>query len=168
MTLEESIAKAFSMDEATWQRHANPWSVWTRFTTLPLLILAVWSRVWLRWWSLVPVAASVLWTWLNPRIFSKPRSTNNWASKAVLGERVWLNRDRIPVPPHHRLLPGILNVVSGLGVPFVIWGLAALKVWPTLFGTALVFLGKLWFADRMVWLYEDMKDVNPEYRNWLY
>ncbi|MGC8844762.1 MAG: hypothetical protein ACP5QY_02840 [Candidatus Hydrogenedens sp.] len=22
--------------------------------------------------------------------------------------------------------------------------------------------------DRMVWLYEDMKDAMPEYKNWLY
>ncbi|NJM71476.1 MAG: hypothetical protein HC862_15300 [Scytonema sp. RU_4_4] len=27
----------------------------------------------------------------------------------------------------------------------------------------LVLLSKLWFIDRMVWLYEDMKDANPEY-----
>ena len=29
------------------------------------------------------------------------------------------------------------------------------------------FVGKLWFLDRMVWLYEDMKDVG-EYGEWLY
>ena len=48
MTLEEKIARSFSMSEDTWQRHSNPWSVWTRFTALPLIILAAWSRVWLR------------------------------------------------------------------------------------------------------------------------
>jgi hypothetical protein len=26
MTLEEGIARGFRMDEATWERHANPWS----------------------------------------------------------------------------------------------------------------------------------------------
>ncbi|MGH1393463.1 MAG: DUF6653 family protein [Trichormus sp.] len=29
-------------------------------------------------------------------------------------------------------------------------------------------LGKLWYLDRMVWLYTEMKDINPEYRSWLY
>ncbi|MGI5835057.1 MAG: DUF6653 family protein [Chloroflexota bacterium] len=168
MTLEEKIARSFSMSEETWQRHANPWSVWTRFTALPLIILAAWSRVWLRRWALIPIALSLLWTWLNPRIFSKPRSTDNWASKAVLGERVWLNRNRIPIPGHHSFLPNLLNVVSGVGGAFVVWGVAALRVWPTLFGSALVFLGKLWFIDRMVWLYEEMKEATPEYKSWLY
>lgn len=168
MTLERSIAASFKMDEATWARHANPWSVWTRFTVLPLLILAIWSRVWLGWWCLIPVTIVIGWMWLNPRIFPKPNSTNNWASKAVLGERVWLNRDNVPVPKHHQGVPNILSVVSTSGVIFLIWGLVALNVWPTLLGVALVYLGKLWFIDRMVWLYEDMKDVQPEYRSWLY
>ena len=168
LTLERKIAHYFRMTEEAWARHANPWSVWTRNTVLPLLIIAIWSRAWLGWWALVSVALAVLWTWLNPRIFSKPRSTNNWASKAVLGERVWLNRDEVPVPEHHRTVPLVLNVVSAIGMVFLIWGLIALDIWPTLLGTAIAYLGKLWFVDRMVWLYEDMKDAMPEYKSWLY
>lgn len=45
MTLERAIAHTFSMSDAVWMRHAHPWSVWTRFTVLPLLIVAIWSRV---------------------------------------------------------------------------------------------------------------------------
>ena len=148
--------------------HANPWSFWTRFTVLPLLILAIWSRVWLGWWAFVPIAAAVLWMWLNPRIFPKPQSTKNWASKGVFGERVWLNRNQIPVPLHHRTLPNLLSVVSAVGMVFVIWGVSAIAIWPTLLGATVVYLSKLWFIDRMVWLYEDMKNVEPEYRSWLY
>jgi hypothetical protein len=158
MTFERKVAQLFQMSEEAWARHANPWSVWTRFTALPLLILAFWSRVWIGWWSLIPVAASLLWTWLNPRIFPKPRSTESWASKGVLGERLWLNRDRVPVPAHHRILPHVLSLVSAAGMIFVIWGVAVFSVWPLLLGVALVYLGKLWFLDRMVWLYEEMKD----------
>jgi len=44
--------------------------------------------------------------------------------------------------------------------------LAELAIWPTLLGLALTFLGKLWFVDRMAWLYEEMKDATPEYRSW--
>ncbi|MBX9255391.1 hypothetical protein H1Q63_15855 [Desmonostoc muscorum CCALA 125] len=50
--------------------------------------MPVWSRVWLGWWSLIPVTIAVLWMWLNPRIFPKPQSTYHWISKGVLGERV--------------------------------------------------------------------------------
>lgn len=168
MTLENNVAQWFQMDEGTWARHANPWSVWTRNTVLPLLVLACWSRIWLGWWSLLPIAIAIFWTWLNPRLFSKPESTDSWASKAVLGERVWLNRDKTPVPARHRLMPNILTTVSAIGSAFVIWGVIALAIWPVLFGAALTYAGKLWFLDRMVWLYEDLKDTNPEYRSWLY
>ncbi|MBP1929968.1 hypothetical protein J2741_002564 [Methanolinea mesophila] len=145
------------MDEEAWARHTNPWSVWTRNTVLPLLILAIWSRVWLGWWALIPVAGALLWTWINPRLFSKPESTENWASRAVLGERVWAKRDTDPVPEYHRRVPNILSAVSGIGFVFVIWGICALEIWPTLFGAAVVYLGKMWFLDRMVWLYLDVK-----------
>ncbi|ACK72399.1 conserved hypothetical protein [Gloeothece citriformis PCC 7424] len=168
MTLERTIASAFDMKDETWQRHASPWSVWTRFSVLPLLILAFWSRIWLGWGSLIPIAMAVGWMWYNPRIFNKPTSTNNWASKAVLGERVWLNRDQIPVPPHHRYLPNILSGVAASGIIFVILGVITLKIWPTFLGIILLNLSKLWFIDRMVWLYEDMKDQVPEYKQWLY
>ena len=165
-TIESRMAQWFAMSDETWQRHTNPWSVYTRITVLPLLILAMWSRAWWGWWSLVAIALVIAWTWFNPRIFPKPRSTDNWASKGVLGERVWLNRRNIPVPEHHRIMPNILSGVSVIGLPFLIWGLWQLKIWPLLVGLILMLGAKLWFVDRMVWIYEDMKDKDPEYKSW--
>jgi hypothetical protein len=167
-TFEAKISKLFAMSDETWERHANPLSVWTRFSALPLLIISIWSREWIGYWAWAPVALSVFWIWINPRIFSRPPSTDNWASKAVLGERVWINRNNIPVPKHHRLAPNLLNCISALGIPFLIWGLWQPSVWPTAVGTILVYAGKVWFLDRMVWLFEDMKDSNDEYSHWLY
>jgi len=31
----------------------------------------------------------------------------------------------------------------------------------------MVYPGKLWFLDRMVWLWQDMQDAMPEYRSLL-
>jgi hypothetical protein len=166
MTLERTIAAAFALDDETWRRHANPKSVLLRTTVLPLLVLAFWSRLWLGGYALVPVILALLWAWYNPRIFSAPASFDHWASKAVLGERVWLNRDRIPVPEHHRRVPNILSAVSGIGMLLVMWGVYWFDAWPTLFGMALVYCGKLWFLDRMAWLWEEMKDSCSEYRSW--
>ena len=158
MTKEQKIASLFAMDDETWEKHANPWSVWTRNTVLPVLIVAFWSRVWLGWLAIAPVAIAIIWMWVNPRLFKKPKSTDNWASKSVLGERIWLNRKAVPVPERHRRAPNILSAVSGTGFLFVIYGVYFLEIWPVLFGSALVYLGKLWFLDRMVWLYEDTKE----------
>ena len=168
MRVEQKLASLFRMTDEVWARHANPWSVWTRYCALPVLILAVWSRTWIGLWSAVPILLAVVWIWINPRVFTRPGSTKNWASKAVLGERVWLNRKRIPIPEHHLPLIYILNTISGLGTLLCIWGLVKLSVWGTLFGMVMVVLGKSWFLDRMVWLYDEMKDENPDYRSWLY
>jgi hypothetical protein len=166
MTLERRIAGLFRLDDEGWQRHANPWSGWTRLCALPLVVLALWSRLWLGWWSLVPIALSLLWVWINPRLFPPPNSTRTWMARAVLGERVWLNRDRVPVPQHHQTVPHVLSVTGGVGVALVIWGVVAPAVWPTAVGVLVVFGSKLWFMDRMVWLYADMKFATPEYATW--
>ena len=92
MPLANVLESIFRMTDEVWSRYTNPWSVWTRFLTLGLIVLAVWYRNVLGalfWYLLVALA---IWIWLNPRVFPKPSTTDRWSSKAVLGERVWLNR----------------------------------------------------------------------------
>jgi hypothetical protein len=158
----------FGLDDENWARHANPWSVWTRFAGFPLLILAVWSRSWFGVWSLAFIAAAVVWIYINPRFFPKPASTDNWASRSVLGERIWMNRNAVAVPEHQREMPNLLSLVGVAGVVFVGWGLYIFDPLVTILGWLVVFLGKLWFLDRMVWLYQEMKDSDMRYRSWLY
>jgi hypothetical protein len=45
---------------------------------------------------------------------------------------------------------------------FVLFGLLVFGVWPTLLGMVLVYCGKLWFLDRMVWLWEDTQASSPQ------
>jgi hypothetical protein len=59
-------------------------------TALPLLVLAVWSRVWIGWWAMLAVSLVLVWIWLNPRVFPEPRTLDAWMSRGVLGERVFL------------------------------------------------------------------------------
>jgi hypothetical protein len=35
------IAWLFRMTDEAWRRHANPWSVWTRFSAIPAMIAAI-------------------------------------------------------------------------------------------------------------------------------
>lgn len=167
MTLERRIASFFGLDDETWLRHANPWSVWSRVFTMPLFVAAFWSRAWIGWWALPLVVLVSVWIFVNPRVFPKPESTDRWDSKSVLGERVWSERDTREIPERHRTVPMILTVVAAAGGVLVVWGVYTLEIWPTALGVAVVYLGKLWFLDRMVWLFEDVKDA-PEYKDWLY
>lgn len=167
MTVERRIASFFGLDDEAWLRHANPLSFWTRLPILPALTLAIWSRAWIGWWAALVVAALLVWTYVNPLFFPEPSSTDNWVSKSVLGERVWTEAPKEEIPSRHHLMPKLQIAASLTGLPFLIWGLYHLQPWPTMLGVTVVLLGKLWFMDRMVWLFEDVKDA-PEYDDWLY
>ena len=159
MTLERKIARAFALDDETLAAACQPMertpaqhrSSHPRPRVLePALARVVCPR---------PGCSCPALDLVQSTHLSRPESFDHWASKAVFGERVWLNRDVVPVPVHHRTVPNILSAVSGIGMLFVFWGVFAFDLWPTVFGMALVYCGKLWFLDRMAWLWEDMKDV---------
>jgi len=168
MSVLNKVTKLFGLNDTTWMQHSNPWSVWTRLFILPFFALSIWSRIWIGKYSILLVVVLIFWTWINPRFFGKPSTTKHWSSKAVFGERVWLKKKEIAIPQHHIKVAFILNLITGSGLPFLIWGLYALHIWSVLIGLFIVILGKMWFLDRMVWIYEDMKDSSDEYISWEY
>lgn len=155
MNITRLAEKLMAMDEESWQRHSNPWSVYTRFSILPLLSLAFWSREWIGVYSLFPILLSFIWIWLNPRVFGIPKNTDNWASMGTFGERIYLNRNQQAIPQHHVKPALILQVLSGIGLPIFIYGLYSLNIWATILGNVWIMVFKAWFVDRMVWLYKD-------------
>lgn len=165
-TLFQFIAAFFRMDERVWERHANPWSVWSRVATFPLFLLALWSAYWIGWYCLIPVTALSVWLWLNPRIFPPPASTQSWAARAVLGERVYLLRVMHPVPLEHTNVATLLGIGSAIGVLLTAAGLIAAEPFTFIAGGTMVMVFKLWFCDRMVWLFDEMSERVPEYRAW--
>ena len=167
MDLFAALERLMRMDERAWRRHANPWSVWTRVAAFPLLVLAIWSRVWIGWWAAPIVTAIVVLLYLNPRLFPPPRQPDNWASKATFGERVYLARKTVPIPAHHERAASVLTITALIGAVLLVYGLVALQVTAVLVGLLLAAGAKLWFVDRMVWLYEDMARTEPRYRAWL-
>ena len=155
------------MSDDVWERHANPASGWTRMLTLPIFAFAIWSRAWLGWWCLMPVALVILWTWLNPRAFKAPRSTDSWMSKGILGERVWLNSSLVTIPRHHERMATRLNTLAVIGFAPTVYGLVCYEAWAAAAGVSIMMIAKLWFLDRMVWLFDDMKDKHEGYRSWV-
>lgn len=168
-TKEQRIARLFGLTGDNWMRHANPLSVWTRFAVVPLIALAIWSRAWLGWYSLIPIALAVVWMMVNPLVFAPPRSTRNWASKGVFGERVWAERNAVEIPEQFRSrVPDVVNALSLVGVLLLAYGLIAFDPLVTFAGVLITSIGKLWYIDRMVLLYEDAKHRNAEYASWEY
>ena len=149
-----SSERMMGMTDAVWARHANPLSVYTRIPILALLAFAIFARVWIGWWCLLPVAALIVWTFLNPRAFPPPKRFDSWASRAVLGERLYLDRANNPIPQEHVAAGRILAAASGLGVLVTAYGLIVLDGWATVAGVILASGAKLWFVDRMAFLHD--------------
>jgi hypothetical protein len=146
------ITRKFGMSDEVWRRHANPWSVWTRFAAIPALILAIWSRTVLGWWALVPIAVVAVWLWLNPRVFA-PVEPVSWAAKGIYGERMWLHEpERIPEGDKSSLR--LLAIPGLIGFALLVWGLYALKIVPTVAGAAIIVIGQLWRIDRLGRIYD--------------
>ena len=158
MTLEKEIAKAFNLQGDNWMKHANPWSIWTRFATLPLLVIAIWSRVWIGWYSIIPIGILIFWLIINPTLFKKPKNFDNWGSKSVLGEKYWSNRKKNPVPKHHKTPILILTILQSTGGILLMIGLWKLDICLSIIGIITVYLTKMWFLDRMVWIFEEMNN----------
>lgn len=66
------------------ERHSNPWSAWTRLLSTPLVLVPFWTRSW-RHGALVGA-----WLLANPVLFPKPKDDTAWATKAMLGEEMWI------------------------------------------------------------------------------
>ena len=167
-TADGRIAKAFGLEGDAWMRHANPASVWTRFTVLSLLSLAVWSRDWIGIWCLAPIALSIAWMFVNPKFFGPPKSTRNWASRSVLGERIWVDADKATLPEQFRskTTAWVANAYSGIGLALLAYGLFDLNVLAAVSGILITHGGKAWYLDRMVLLFADMKDRDRKYAAW--
>jgi hypothetical protein len=169
VTSEQRVAKLFGLEGEKWMRHANPVSVWTRFAVLPLLALSIWSRDWIGWWCLVPIVLSLVFMVINPVLFPEPRSTRNWASKGVFGERV--SSERTTIAPPAQFTTAVLNAtyaIQLIGAAVLTYGLIRLEAVDTIAGLVILLTAKAWYIDRQVLLFEDMKSSNPQYAAWEY
>ena len=152
--------RLMKMDDRTWRRHANPVSGWTRFLFgVAPLMLAIYARVWIGWWALPLALLIVLWIFLNPRLFPEPKDFGNWMSRGVLGERIWLARERHDIPPHHVPVAHMTTAFAAFFGLCAVYGVIALDPWATILGTAGVIVGKAWFVDRMVWLHVETTEI---------
>lgn len=143
---ENVLAKTFRMTDEHWQRHANPWSVWTRFAAIPAGIVALWSRIWIGWWALVPLCLVAVWLWLNVLVFPPITEPNSWAAKGIYGEKLWLELRPAEAQELYSIQRRLI-ILSVLGMLLFIWGVIRLHIWATLFGATVLVLAQLWRID---------------------
>ncbi|NRG19096.1 hypothetical protein HPQ64_15500 [Rhizobiales bacterium] len=159
--------RLLGMSSDVWRRHASGWSVWTRFATLPFLYLAVWSHTIYGWTAAAGLSAIVVgWLWLNPRIFPAPNTFERWHARAVLGERIWLNRAAIPVPHDENRKALAFSALAGVGFFAGLWGAISASLPLMISGAVVTYAGKLAFLAVMVQIYDLMRNAHPLYRSW--
>ena len=166
MDVFKAAERLMGMHEADWARHANPLSGWTRILGGPVVFFALWSPRWIGWWSIAVIAAAAFWVWINPRLFPPPETADAWATKGVLGERVFLNRDQVAIPLGYRRAAWATTALSGGFFAIAVYGFVVGDFWTAFAGWHAGVLAKIWFLDRMVWLWELMKDSDPVYQAW--
>lgn len=140
------------LGEEGWRRHANPWSVYTRFAAIPAGILAGWSREWIGWWAIAPLALVVIWLVVNPFAFKPIDKPTHWISKGILGEQLWLAGDAALVP--HRTTLRILLAFGIVGMVSMFAGVIWLNAWAASAGAALVTITQLWRIKRFARAYD--------------
>ena len=162
----DSTEKLMGMNDRIWARHANPWSVYSRIWGGVFIFFAIWGAHWIGWLAAAPIALAVAWVWINPRLFPPPKTADSWATKGVLGERAFINRKTVHIPFGFQRAGWATTGFAMFFLLLFAYGLITGAFWTGLAGWFGALTAKLWFFDRMAWLWEEMKDSHPMYRAW--
>ena len=134
------------LEDTFWARHSNAKSGWTRVPVGAVIVYAIYRRN----WRLFGIA--LVWTALNPFLFSPPETEEAWMTRAVLAERWWVREET------NRTVglgyPNICNTAGALGFVYALY--AAWRQSPT--GATLGVIGsvglKLWWLRVLVKHYD--------------
>jgi Family of unknown function (DUF6653) len=132
------------MKKQTWERHSNPWSVWTRVLTYPLVYVPVWNR---SWRQAVSVGG---WILVNPRLFPPPQDDSSWATRSVLGEQIWTRKQRADLPMTTSIFSAVFFLVA-------LYSAYTQRLWRLVSFGSLALVLKLWFLERMVSYYDEYR-----------
>jgi len=127
-----------------WRRHTNPLSGWSRIIAFFVFPLPIWYHNWFG------LGALLLFFAINPILFSIPKNTNSWMSKSILGEELWTKKGLF-----QKDFPTVLNLFNGLFFFVMIYAAYFKLLEVTFFSTLLSSVFKLWYLDRMVYLYQE-------------
>jgi len=133
-------------EAAFWRRHSNPASGWSRVPVGPVLIYAVYRR------DFRLVAAALVWTAINPILFSPPESADAWMTRAVLAERWWIRDENNPTVGLG--YPNVTNAVGALGFVYALYAAWRRRPAGAAIGAAASVALKLWWLRVLVRRYD--------------
>ncbi len=149
-----SFSKIMHMTEKVWSRHTNPLSVWTRIASTPIPFVILWFRSELSWGVWPLLGASVLWFWINPRMFPEPHKKDGWTSRSILGEQLWLSKSA-PRPTSLEALLIWASLATGIaGLVCAVAGVWFYAFSATVFGVVSMMLSKLVLLIPMASMYD--------------
>jgi hypothetical protein len=126
-------------------RHSNPWSAWSRLFSAPLVFVPIWNRSWRE--------GTILGVWLivNPLVFPEPKDDEAWATRAMLGEEMWIAKR----PLDWAMAINVGATAFGLGG---LWGAYKQRLLPTAVCTVGQMALLLAYWNEMVLYYERHRD----------
>lgn len=136
-------------EEKFWERHSNPKSGWSRVLVIPVLLYAVYQRNWRL------AAAAIVFTVVNPFLFSPPKDDRAWMTRIVRAEQWWTDKQGESVLGLS--YPNVLNLLNipATGYAFV----SAYRKKPiqaVIGGVASISL-KFWYVGALVRRYDTEK-----------
>ncbi|MEM7526408.1 MAG: DUF6653 family protein [Pseudomonadota bacterium] len=164
MDWSAQLASVFRLGGGGWARHANPISGWTRIPILPVGAAILLAREELGIWTVPLLGLLVLWAFVNPTAFPPPADDRSWMSRAVLGEKIWVearNGDGSAAVAEIGPATWWLNLLQFSFLFPLVWGLWLVSPVVAAFGTAGVLAGKLAFLRLMVRLYDTSGTLPP-------
>ena len=154
MKLTQTAVKAFGLDDKSWKRHANAWSVWTRMLGLGPILTPIYYRETLGWWAMIPIALGAGWMWVNPHVFPAVEEPRSWAEKGIYGEKMYAANQSLATDAHRPAMRWLI-ALAAVGAVLLAWGLILIEAWPSIFGITLIVLSQLWQIDRFVAIYAE-------------
>ena len=118
----------------------------------PFLYLAIWYHSW------IGIGFVILWTIVNPFIFPKPGKKENWFTYVVFGKKLWLE-NFMKKPKLDLSL--VLNIITATSFIPSIYFAYINMFWPTLYLSTLMYISKLWYADKIALQYKNYLILRP-------
>jgi len=100
-------------EDEFWARHSNPKSGWTRVPSGAVIVYAIYRRNWRL------LGAALVWTAVNPFLFSPPETDEAWMTRVVLAERWWVREQTNKTVGLS--YPNICNTVAALGFVYALY-----------------------------------------------